>query len=133
MIEKVGSTFDPTFRCLNVHCALDSGVSSQVFESSAACEIHYRRLEIDFLVDLPPEFFYHCLYRWKLQMILLENRLRATQMPEEKLPTSLHCLCYCFLVEYLALAGLMNFLAQLSDRIHHFTVYNLMPLALVML
>ena len=34
-----------------------------------------------------------------------------------------------FLVEYLALAGLMKFLAQLSDRIHHFTVYNLMPLA----
>ena len=36
---------------------------------------------------------------------------------------------FCFLVEYLALAGLMNFFAQLSDRIHHFTVYNLMPLA----
>ena len=31
----------------------------------------------------------------------------------------------------LELAGLMNFLAQLSDKIHHFTVYNdnLMPLA----
>ena len=48
---------------------------------------------------------------------------------EEKLQTSVPCLCYCFLVEYLALAGLMNFLAQLSDKIHHFTVYNLMPLA----
>ena len=34
-----------------------------------------------------------------------------------------------FYLAYLALAGLMNFLAQLSDRIHHFTVYNLMPLA----
>ena len=52
-----------------------------------------------------------------------------TEKREEKLQTSVPCLCYCFLVEYLALAGLMNFLAQLSDKIHHFTVYNLMPLA----
>ena len=37
--------------------------------------------------------------------------------------------CCCFLVEYLAVAGWMNFLTQLSDRIHHFTVSNLMPLA----
>ena len=27
------------------------------------------------------------------------------------------------------LAGLMNLLAQLSDRIHYFTVYKLMPTA----
>ena len=54
---------------------------------------------------------------------------RCTEKREEKLQTSVPCLCYCFLVEYLALAGLMNFLAQLSDKIHHFTVYNLMPLA----
>ena len=54
---------------------------------------------------------------------------RRTEKREEKLQTSVPCLCYCFLVEYLALAGLMNFLAQLSDKIHHFTVYNLMPLA----
>ena len=53
----------------------------------------------------------------------------CTEKREEKLQTSVPCLCYCFLVEYLALAGLMNFLAQLSDKIHHFTVYNLMPLA----
>ena len=53
----------------------------------------------------------------------------GTEKREEKLQTSVPCLCYCFLVEYLALAGLMNFLAQLSDKIHHFTVYNLMPLA----
>ena len=53
----------------------------------------------------------------------------STEKREEKLQTSVPCLCYCFLVEYLALAGLMNFLAQLSDKIHHFTVYNLMPLA----
>ena len=43
--------------------------------------------------------------------------------------TSDLCHCYCFLVEYLALAGLMNFLDQISNKIHHFTVYNLMPLA----
>ena len=55
--------------------------------------------------------------------------LESTEKREEKLQTSVPCLCYCFLVEYLALAGLMNFLAQLSDKIHHFTVYNLMPLA----
>ena len=54
---------------------------------------------------------------------------KCTEKREEKLQTSVPCLCYCFLVEYLALAGLMNFLAQLSDKIHHFTVYNLMPLA----
>ena len=55
----------------------------------------------------------------------------AQRKGEEKLQTSVPCLCYCFLVEYeyLALAGWMNFLAQLSDKIHHFTVYNLMPLA----
>ena len=53
----------------------------------------------------------------------------VTEKREEKVQTSVPCLCYCFLVEYLALAGLMNFLAQLSDKIHHFTVYNLMPLA----
>ena len=34
-----------------------------------------------------------------------------------------------FLAEYLALAGLKNLLAQLSDRTHHFTVYSQMPLA----
>ena len=39
-------------------------------------------------------------------------------MQEEKLQTAVLCLCYCSLVEYLALASLMNFLAQLSDRIH---------------
>ena len=53
----------------------------------------------------------------------------CTQMQEEELQTSVVCFCYCFLAAYLALAGLMIFLAQLSDRIHHFTVYNLMPLA----
>ena len=56
---------------------------------------------------------------------------QGTQMPEEELQTSVVCFSYCFLAAYLALAGLMNFLAQLSDRIHHFTVYNLMPLALL--
>ena len=30
---------------------------------------------------------------------------------------------------YLALADLINLLAQISDRIHYFTVYNLMPMA----
>ena len=55
------------------------------------------------------------------------NPAQCTEKREEKLQTSVPCLC--FLVEYLALAGLMNFLAQLSDKIHHFTVYNLMPLA----
>ena len=34
-----------------------------------------------------------------------------------------------FYLAYLALAGLMNLLAQLSDRIIHFSEYNLMPLA----
>ena len=34
-----------------------------------------------------------------------------------------------FYLAYLALAGLMNLLAQLSDRIIHFGEYNLMPLA----
>ena len=34
-----------------------------------------------------------------------------------------------YLLAYLALAGLMNLLAQLSDRIIHFSEYNLMPLA----
>ena len=57
------------------------------------------------------------------------NLSLPTQMQEEELQTSVVCFCYCFLAAYLALAGLMNFLAQLSDRIHHFTVYNLMPLA----
>ena len=57
------------------------------------------------------------------------HAIRFTEKREEKLQTSVARLCYCFLVEYLALAGLMNFLAQLSDKIHHFTVYNLMPLA----
>ena len=55
--------------------------------------------------------------------------LLLTEMKEEKLQTSVLGHCYCFLVEYLAVAGLMNFLTQLSDRIHHFTVSNLMPLA----
>ena len=59
----------------------------------------------------------------------LDTENRCTEKREEKLQTSVPCLCCCFLVEYLALAGLMNFLAQLSDKIHHFTVYNLMPLA----
>ena len=45
-------------------------------------------------------------------------------MQEEVLQTSLLCHYYCFLVEYLALAGLMNLLAQLSDTIYHFTVSN---------
>ena len=61
--------------------------------------------------------------------VLGEESKYCTEKREEKLQTSVPCLCYCFLVEYLALAGLMNFLAQLSDKIHHFTVYNLMPLA----
>ena len=60
---------------------------------------------------------------------LKKQKYKCTEKREEKLQTSVPCLCYCFLVEYLALAGLMNFLAQLSDKIHHFTVYNLMPLA----
>ena len=34
-----------------------------------------------------------------------------------------------FLLAYLALAGLMNLLAQLSDRIIHFSEFNLMPLS----
>ena len=34
-----------------------------------------------------------------------------------------------FYLAYLALAGLMNLLAQSSDRIIHFGEYNLMPLA----
>ena len=43
-------------------------------------------------------------------------------------------LCACllllfYLLAYLALAGLMIFLDQISNKIHHFTVYNLMPLA----
>ena len=42
-------------------------------------------------------------------------------------------LCSAFIIvfylAYLALAGLMNLLAQLSDRIIHFSEYNLMPLA----
>ena len=41
----------------------------------------------------------------------------------EELHTSVGCQCYCFLAAYLALAGL-NLLAQLSDRIHHFTALN---------
>ena len=40
----------------------------------------------------------------------------STQKQEEELQTSLLCYCYCFLVEYLALAGLMNLLAQLVDK-----------------
>jgi len=51
-------------------------------------------------------------------------------MQEEELQTSVLCHC-CFSVEYHALAGLMNLLAQLSDRRHHFTVFNLMPLAFI--
>ena len=47
----------------------------------------------------------------------------STQMQEQKLQTSVLCHCYCFLAEFLALAGL-NLLAQLSDRIHHFTALN---------
>ena len=50
-------------------------------------------------------------------------------MQEEELQTSVLCYPYCFWVEYLALAGLMNHLAQLSKREHNFKVYNLMPLA----
>ena len=38
-------------------------------------------------------------------------------MQEEELQTSVLCHCYCFLLAYLALAGQMNLLAQLSDRI----------------
>ena len=53
----------------------------------------------------------------------------CTQMQEEKLQTSVLCRCYFVLVEYLAMAGLMNFLAQSSNRIHNFTVDYLMPLA----
>ena len=50
-------------------------------------------------------------------------------MQEDELQTSVlyHISCFLF-AEYLALAGLMNLLAQLSDRIHHFMDYNnLMP------
>ena len=65
----------------------------------------------------------------KIYFNIITRRTHTTEKREEKLQTSVPCLCYCFLVEYLALAGLMNFLAQLSDKIHHFTVYNLMPLA----
>ena len=50
-------------------------------------------------------------------------------MQEEELQTSVLCHCYCFFLAYLALAGLMNLLAQLLDRIIHFSEYNLMPLA----
>ena len=39
-------------------------------------------------------------------------------MQEKKLQTSELCF----------FAGLMNLLTQLSDRIHHLRVYNLMPL-----
>ena len=46
----------------------------------------------------------------------------GTQMQEE-LQTSVVCNCCCFLAGYLALAGL-NLLAQLSNRIHHFTALN---------
>ena len=42
---------------------------------------------------------------------------------QEELHTSVVCYCYCFLAAYLALAGL-NLLAQISDRIHHFTALN---------
>ena len=46
----------------------------------------------------------------------------GTQMQEE-LQTSVLCHCYCFLAEYLALAGL-NLQAELSDRIIHFSALN---------
>ena len=41
----------------------------------------------------------------------------------EELQTFVLCYCYCFLAEYLALAGL-SLLAQLLDRVHHFTSLN---------
>ena len=75
------------------------------------------------LVIYSPRCDTHCAY------VAHGDFNHPTEKREEKLQTSVPCLCYCFLVEYLALAGLMNFLAQLSDKIHHFTVYNLMPLA----
>ena len=43
---------------------------------------------------------------------------------QEEIQTYVFCHRYCFLAEYLALAGL-NLLAQLSDRIHHFNALNL--------
>ena len=55
-------------------------------------------------------------------------RFQAVSISEDEQDLQLAPACF-FLAEYLALAGLMNFLAQLSDKIHHFTVYNLMPLA----
>ena len=68
--------------------------------------------------------------RYIVLLLLTKKNRRgnnSTQMPEEELQTSV--ICFCLLAAYLALAGLRNFLAELSDRIHHFTVYNLMPLA----
>ena len=50
-------------------------------------------------------------------------------MLEEELQLSVLCYCYCFLVEFLALAGMMNLLAQLS---RHFAVYNLTLLAFLL-
>ena len=46
----------------------------------------------------------------------------CTQMREE-FQTSVLSSCCCFLAGYLAVAGL-NLLAQLSDKIHHFTALN---------
>ena len=46
---------------------------------------------------------------------------------QEELHTSVVCYCYCFLATYLALASL-NLLAQISDRIHHFTALKLVHL-----
>ena len=45
-------------------------------------------------------------------------------MQEDELQTSVlyHISCFLF-AEYLALAGLMNLLAQLSEKKHHFRVY----------
>jgi len=42
---------------------------------------------------------------------------------KEELQTSVLASCCCFLAGYLAVAGL-NLLAQLSDKIHHFTALN---------
>ena len=48
-------------------------------------------------------------------------------MQGEELLTSVFWHCYCFLVTYLALAGMMNLLALLSERMHFLTFDNLMP------
>ena len=60
------------------------------------------------------------------------QQTRTTKHIDERRKITNLCACLLllfYLLAYLALAGLMNFLDQISNKIHHFTVYNLMPLA----